>query len=176
MNNSGKYDYTFNGNDFECIIRITNGVNNIFLNSEAWDELYIEEDLFTWWNKGSITLKTPYDSFERASPEAKLLTGGDDNNLVYKFRNDGRDTIFISIVPKKANPLGEDIGDFKDQLWRIELEAVIYDVEDLSHRNVTDKSKKLYFWEKTYQLMREKNIEFTTATTGKNKTKTKGFG
>jgi len=91
MNSSGPYDYTFNGSDYECKIRITNGEHDIYLKSEAWDDLYIEEDLFTWWNKGSIIVKSPYDSFERASPEAMLITGADDKELRYKFRNDGRD-------------------------------------------------------------------------------------
>lgn len=170
--NTSPYDYTFNGNDYECIIRITNGVNDIYLKPEAWDDLFLEEDIFNWPMKGSIVIKSPYDTFERASQEAMVLTGADETKLIYKFRNDGRDTIFISIYPRDTNPLNLNIGDFPENLWRLELEGVIYDVEDLDHANITNKQKKLYFWDKTYQMMLEKNIEFTTANTGKNKGKT----
>lgn len=171
MENSSPYDYTFNGNDYECIIRITNGVNDIYLKPEAWDNLYIEEDIFDWPMRGSIIIKSPYDTFERTSKEAMVLTGADEKKLIYKFRNDGRDTIYISIYPRDTNPLNLNVGDFPENLWRLELEGVIYDTEDLDHSNITNKIKKLYFWDKTFQMMLEKNVEYSTATVGTNKGK-----
>lgn len=172
MNDTDPYAYSFNNTDYECIIRLYNGTNDIYLKPEAWDNLYIEEDIFDWKLKGSIEIKSPHNSLEKESEEAlKFL--GDKKKLVYKFRNDGRDTLFISLIPKKNGPVAELIkDDFIDELWRIELEAVIYDVEDYSHTNISNKIKKLYFHEKTYQLMCEKNVEFTTANVGENKDKT----
>ena len=49
------------------------------------------------------------------------------------------------------------------KVWKIELEAVIYDVEDMPHSNMTSKAKKLYFWDLYYQLLLEKNVQFSTA-------------
>ncbi len=169
MNNS-KYDYTFNQNDYECVIRLYNGFNDVYLKPEGWDNLYIDENIFDWRITGSIEIKTVFDSFERSSFEARLVTGAEDKELIYKFRNDGRDTIFISIIPKNNVDLLP--GQFNEQKWRIEVEAVIYDVEDYSHGNVTNKIKKLYFHEKTFQMMTEKNVEFSTAIVGANKSNT----
>ena len=167
----GPYDYSFDQNDYEMIIRLYNGENDVYLKPEAWDNLLLEEDIFDWPTKGSIVIKSEFNSLERESDEAITATGADRKNLVYKFRNDGRDTIYITIMPKSTAIAGLTPADYKENLWRIELEAVIYDVEDFTHTNITDKCKRLYFWEKTYQMMQEKNIEFTTANVGDNKGK-----
>lgn len=161
--------FNFNQHDYDFQVRIYNGDNNVVLKPEGFDKLYIEESIYDWWMKGSIEIKTPYDSFERSSDEVTFISS-DQKKVIYKFRNDGRDTIFISILPKNAD-LGTSVGEFAEEKWRIELEAVIYDVQDLRHTNMTNKAKKLYFHEKTYQMMLEKNIEFTTANVGSNKGK-----
>ena len=168
--NDSPYNFSFNRTDYEFKIRLFNGENSIYLKPEGFDDLYIEEDIFDWKMKGSIVINSPYDSLERESTQALEL--GDKKNLVYKFRGDGRDTIFISIMPKKGGPLADMIKeDFEEELWRIELEAVIHDVADNDHQNIGSKSKTLYFVEKTYQLMSEKNTEFTTSNVGANKDK-----
>lgn len=165
--------FNFNNQDYEFMVRIYNGVHDIKLNNTIWEDLFIEEDIFDWKLKGSIIIKSPYESFERNSVEAMAVTNKKDTELVYKFRNDGRDTIFITIkpaIPKSTEGLeASPIKSFPDKIWRLELEGVIYDVEDLPNSNVTEKYKKLYFWEKTYQMMTEKDSDFSTATTGPNK-------
>ncbi len=162
--------HSFNQQDFYFSIKIKNGINEVELRPEGWDNLFLEEDIFDWWMKGSIEIKTPHESFERGSEELTLL-GIDEKKAIYKFRNDGRDMIVISILPKDDVP-GMSVGNFEDKKWRIELEAIIYDVEDYKHTKMVNKVKKLYFHEKTYQLMSEKNVEFTTANSGKNKGRT----
>jgi hypothetical protein len=154
------------------IVRLYNGFNDVYLTNESWENLIIEEDIFDWKLKGSIVIKTPYESLERESTESIQVSGKQKKDLVYKFRNDGRDTIFISIKPKSSSVPGlvEDIS-FEDKKWRIEMEGVVYDTEDLSDANITNKMKKLFFWDKTYQLMIERDSEFSTANSGKNKGK-----
>jgi len=164
-------DISFNGNDFECIVRLYNGVNDIQLRPEAWDDLYIEEDIFDWATKGSILLKSPHNTLERSSEDTIKLTGSDNTKLIYKFRGDGRDTIFISIYPKNDPAVTGNSIELPEALWRIEIEASIVDVEDYIHSNIPNKAKKIYFIEKTHQMMAEKNIEFSTATIGANKNK-----
>jgi hypothetical protein len=155
--------YTFNNQDYDFTVRFYNGINDVYLNNTAWNDLIIEEDIFDWKVKGSITINTPYDSFERESKEASTATHAKKEQLVYKFRNDGRDTLFISIKPKIDNS-----NIFTDKKWRLEIETVIYDVQDLPHETITQKSKKIYFWEKAYQMMTEKNSDFSTAIAGSN--------
>jgi hypothetical protein len=158
--------YSFNQQDYEFTLRIFNGKNDVFLTMEAWEDLLIEEDIFDWKMKGSVVIKTPYESFELESDESNAATGLSKEKSVYKFRNDGRDTIFISIKPKQSGDI-----ELKDSVWRLELEAVIYDTEDLSGTRISDKAKKLFFWDKTYQFMIECNSDFSTATSGVNKGK-----
>lgn len=162
--------YNFNNQDYDFVFRLYNGINDVYLSNTIWEDLYLEEDIFDWKIKGSVVIKSPYDSFERESEQAIALVGGDKTKIVYKFRNDCRDTLFISIKPKITDAKDTDIQ-LDDSTWRLELEAVIYDVEELQNDNYINKYKKLYFWEKTYQLMREKDCSFSTATVGENKNK-----
>jgi hypothetical protein len=169
MNPENKNTYNFNNQDYDFVFRLYNGINDVFLTNTAWEDLYLEEDIFDWKIKGSVIIKSPYESFERESEESLSLTKGDKKNVIYKFRNDCRDTLFISIKPKIQNK-DSDVQ-ISDSVWRLEIEAVVYDVEELDNQNSINKYKKLYFWEKTYQLMREKNCYFSTATSGENSNK-----
>lgn len=170
--NTGDNQYSFNQQDYEFTVRIYNGKNDVYLTNESWENLTIIEDIFDWKISGSIEIKSPLESFERESEQSIQVMNTSKENLVYKFRNDGRDTIFISIKPIEVSVPGltEQIT-FDDKKWRIEIEAVIYDVEDLSNASIHNKVKKLFFWEKTYQLMIERDSDFSTATAGKNKGK-----
>lgn len=162
--------YNFNNQDYDFVFRLYNGINDVYLSNTIWEDLYLEEDIFDWKIKGSVVIKSPYESLERESEQSLSLVDGDKRKIVYKFRNDCRDTLFISIKPKVTDVKNTDVQ-LDDSVWRLELEAVIYDVEELSNDNYIDKYKKLYFWEKTYQLMREKDCDFSTATAGENKNK-----
>lgn len=159
--------YNFNNQDYDFVFRLYNDVNDLYLTNTIWEDLYLEEDIFDWKIKGSVVIKSPYESFERESEEAISISKGEKNKIIYKFRNDARDTLFISIKPKIENFKNTNI-DTKDSIWRLELEAVIYDVEELQNDDSKNKYKKLYFWEKTYQLMREKDCSFSTAIVGEN--------
>jgi hypothetical protein len=169
---SSNKTFNFNKQDYEFLIRIYNGVNDVILNSVAWEDLFLEEDIFDWKIKGSILVKSDYETFERASNDAVKATGMNKSNLIYKFRNDCRDTIFITIKPTNPTQLqgleNNSNWQFRDKIWRMELEGVIYDVEDLPNEGVDRKIKKLYFWDKTYQMMLEKDSEYSTANTGSN--------
>lgn len=166
-------DYSFNAQDYEVSIRLYNGVNDVYLTNTAWDDLYLEDNIFDIFVKGSIVINTPFDSLERESVEAILFTKSTKEKIVYKFRNDGRDTLYISIKPKNMElaVLGEQNMDLSDEKWLLELETVIYDVRDMAHGNPTDKKKTLFFWEKTYQMMLERDSDFSTSTTGSNEGK-----
>lgn len=166
-------EYSFNSQDYDVTIRLYNGINDVLLTNTAWDNLTLEDNIFQYFIRGSIVINTPYDSLERESPEALGATSSKKEQIVYKFRNDGRDTLYIAIKPKnkELESLGNASIDLSDGKWLIELETVIYDVQDMPHGNPTDKRKTLYFWEKTYQMMLERDSEFTTANTGPNAAK-----
>lgn len=69
MSTSSNSDFSFNNQDYECIVRLYNGINDVYLNNVAWDSLVLEEDIFDWKIKGSIVINTPYESLEKESLE-----------------------------------------------------------------------------------------------------------
>ena len=88
------------------------------------------------------------EGFERAK----------DIDSFYYLRSDSRDEINIEMCPivKKQH--------LPDKIWKIKNTFVIYDVEDLSHSDLSLKAKKLYFWDKKFQFLLEKNLQWSTAT------------
>lgn len=138
--------------DFKVVFY--NHQQRIELPSHTISRLYIEDDLLSWPLHGYIIVDNYFESLEK----------GTNSNDFYFVRSDARDEIYIQVKPVDTN------NSFPDKLWKLELDAVIYDVEDLPHEDVTFKSKKFYFWDKKYQGMIEKNIQWCTST-GKRYTK-----
>ncbi|MFA5754616.1 MAG: hypothetical protein WC905_04725, partial [Patescibacteria group bacterium] len=107
-----------------------------------------EEDLLSWPLRGYVIIDNRMEAFERA----------EDFSMFYYLRSDARDELFIEMRPIISK------GTLPDKIWKIELEASIYDVEDLSHSDMTLKAKKLYFWDKKFQSLQEKNVQWSTST------------
>jgi hypothetical protein len=110
--------------------------------------LCVEDDLLTWPLRGYILVDSRLEVFERS----------ENTGSVYFLRSDGRDEIKIDIWPEIEQ------GTLPDRIWKIDMEAVIYDVQDVPHGDMTLKAKKLYFWDKKFQNLLEKNIQWSTAT------------
>ena len=108
----------------------------------------IEDDLMLWPLRGYIIIDNRLEGFER----------NEDFDSFYFLRSDGRDEIFIDIKPIIEK------GEMPDEIWRIKNTYIVYDVEDLPHSDMTSKAKKLYFWDKRFQFLLEKNIQWSTAT------------
>ena len=109
--------------------------------------LCVEDDLLSWPLRGYVVIDNRMEGFERS----------EDFDMFYYLRSDARDEIYIEIKPIVAK------GTLPDKIWKIELEAVVYDVEDLPHADMTIKAKKLYFWDKKFQNILEKNIQWSTS-------------
>ncbi|MDD4110020.1 MAG: hypothetical protein PHS54_00540 [Clostridia bacterium] len=110
--------------------------------------LCVEDDLLSWPLRGYIIVDNRMEAFERAQ----------DFNQFYYLRSDARDEILVEMQPIVEK------GVLPDKIWKIELEGVIYDVEDLAHSDMTLKAKKLYFWDKKFQNLLEKNTQWCTST------------
>jgi len=164
-------DYIFNNQGFDIEIILYNGKNKLSLTKNAFRELTFIEDLFDWPTKGYIVLDNQYEFFRRL-PD---LATGENPNAFYKFLGNGKDLIKIMIHPKKLEDriAGEANFDlpFAFDKWGIEFEAIIYDVEDLDSDSINSKLIKLFFAEKPYFDMLNRNVEFSTtekATEGKS--------
>lgn len=119
-------------------------------------ELEIVEDVFNPFMQGVITVDAEQEGLER---EAQNHVAGVD---WLTFRNDARDEIILTLKPNLTparNPYGN--GEFPDEAWYFKHKYVIYDKEDTGD-SMGYKIKKFYFWDKNYQLMRERRIQWST--------------
>lgn len=154
----------FQSQDYLLDITISNGKNNIVLGTAAILELVINENIFQWYSSGHIIIDNTYLNFFRYSDEGKTTIAPE--KAYYKFRSDGRDTIHIIAKPEKNQQDSFGGFDLMEENWILELEGIIYDIEELPSNDTEKKQIKLYFHDKTYQMMTEKNIEFSTAKKG----------
>lgn len=130
------------------------------------DTLCIEENLLDWPVKGYIILNDEFETFQRKS----VVTG----KPPFIFRTDGRNKISINILPivNTDSKINLFDGTFRDsdesfkQKWQMSFDCIIYDIEDLNTGNNQFKKRKLYFWDERYQILSEKNIEWSTAKEG----------
>ena len=121
--------------------------------------LIIEEDSRDWYVKGNIVLKNDGNIIERSINEFEVQ-----NNLKYKFRNDGRDLLLINIFPVNDDNTGLIAAESAPSTY-LQLNYVfcVYDIEDIPDPDLTEKkSIKLYFWELEYQYFLETNLNWTT--------------
>jgi hypothetical protein len=119
--------------------------------------LAIEEDTREWHVKGTMVLKNNANQIERSNYEFEVS-----NKLRYKFRNDGRDLLFVNIVPF---PEGNIVPSVDNTPTYAQLNYVfcVYDIEDIPNPDLPEKkSMKLYFWELEYQYFLETNLNWTT--------------
>ena len=121
--------------------------------------LIIEEDSRDWYVKGNIVLKNDGNQIERSIYEFEVQ-----NNLRYKFRNDGRDLLLINIFP--VNDDNTSIiteNSVPDTYLQLNYVFCVYDIEDIPRPEFPEKKNiKLYFWELDYQYFIETNLDWTT--------------
>lgn len=165
----------FDSQDYDVLVTFNNGEREVSLNSQSMIELEIEENFLNWYMQGHIIIDNPFDQFERMPDLSEAHSQIRREDLDYKYRGDGRDIIKIEIMPRiESKSQGIKGGyqvELKKEIWEIYMEGVIYDVEELPSESPQTKTKKFYFREKEYQMMLEKNIEFTTSNVGENKDK-----
>lgn len=127
------------------------------LNKAIVKSLVIEETTKDWFIKGFIIIEDRFNTLQRPWTSERTPPDG----MLYKFRNDGNDSLIITIQPILE---GQPQDTLKPEVWNIELSLAIYDVQDFSFGDETGlKYKKLYFWERDYQTMIESKVAWSTA-------------
>jgi len=162
------------GNEF-LFDAILYNVNDQFvrLRNQNITEFVIEDNFLNFYHKGYLIFRNDMDAIENI-PEN--LTGVSEKQfsnisyieqtkvLPYSFRGDCRDFLLVDIMPRLDNTNSNfDYGDNLNTQWRLKFLFSIYNTEDILTNEKGAKYKKLYFWDYTYQLLREKNLDFTTA-------------
>jgi hypothetical protein len=145
-----------NNQDYQIVLTLYNPQGSIFpLNTASLVSLVIEESSLQWYKKGTLILKNSENVLERRPNE---LFSRDFN---YKFRNDGRDLLFVSIKPvSNKGSLYSD--EYPPELYEMFYIFSIYDTEDIPGSSLKDKNLKLFFWEIDYQLFLETNLDWST--------------
>jgi hypothetical protein len=130
--------------------------------------LAIEETLHNWSTNGWIVISSPFEILERGA-----LVNADSkfpNDPPFLFRTDGRNKISIKIIPitNTNNVPDAEVQSLPPEKWEMCYDFVIYDVEDLPSETAAKKIRKLYFHDERYQILSERNIEWSTALYGPN--------
>jgi len=119
--------------------------------------LVVEENVKEWFMKGFLIIEDRFNILQRPWTTEKTPPDG----MLYKFRNDGNDSLIITIQPVIPNQPQDAL---KPEIWNLELSLSIYDVQDFSFGDETAlKYKKLFFWERDFQSMIETKIHWSTA-------------
>jgi len=109
-------------------------------------KMVIEDDFLFWPLRGHIVIDNKLESWERSA------TG-----KYYHIRSDCRDEIKIKVWPSTESEMPKEV-------FEMSLDCVVYDVEDMESTSQLTKAKKLYFWDKSFQFLLEKNFQWSTAT------------
>lgn len=161
MNNDPQFLTVFNQQRYFFKITIYNGDKNtapLELDYFFVDQLAIEETIFNWYASGFLILKNEYEFFERGAVNG---TAVDKFLSIYTFRNDGRNKVNIRIFPIFSPDL-ETAESISPELWEINYDFVVYNVEDLPAKDLAQKRKKLFLWDERYQHFLERNIQWST--------------
>lgn len=132
------------------------------------DELVIEDDILDWYHKGHITFQNPEDVIERSN---SILSGNQAKSTLrktvpYKFRGDCRDLLYVVFEPLLGHGSDEReiTGTLDSPTYTMKFLFTVYATEDvIAPGGPRQKMQKMYFHDYRYQLMREKNLYYSTA-------------
>ena len=126
--------------------------------------LVIEDCFYNFFHKGYIIIDNRFDAIERSVIE-NVQTNVSSPSFI--FIGDARDWISIDIFP---------VGDENEldtpearRHTEINFQAAIYNIEEISTDTPDVKFKKLYFWDKYYEYLREKSVFWSTAEVTENR-------
>lgn len=133
------------------------------------DELVIEDNVMDWFHFGHLIMLNPDDVIERA--ESIHLSDKLENKVEiqpYRFRGDGRDLLLLTFEPSLETDEPDDSVpvELNNMVHTMKFLFTIYATEDvLSEQGKKYKKQKMYFHDYRYQMLREKNLYYST---GKN--------
>lgn len=157
-----KQNYIFNVRLYDEV----DPTNELYLNPLAITRLILIDDLHHWPFKGELVYENPHNIIEREILEPPEGAESPPTKTPYKFRNDGKDLLHITI--RLAENTDSLIKDLDPNIWAIDTTFAIYNKQDLPTGNIASKLIKFYFWDEAYQRMQRKNVIWSTATSKYN--------
>lgn len=130
-------------------------------------ELFIVDDIMDMFHHGHVTVLNPNDVIERA--ETIFLGDTVDDEVAsvvpYRFRGDCRDLLLLTFEPHVTNnEYGQGVSEeLNNAVFTMKFLFTVYATEDvLSPTGTKDKRQKMYFHDYRKQMLREKNIYYST--------------
>ncbi len=162
---SDLYQHKINNDYYWFKINLWNDNNKEqTISPAAIKSLVIEDNFYNFFHKGYIIIDNRYDAIERSVGENVQIA---DQSPSFIFMGDARDYLNIEIYPLGENKVLE-----RKELamsTRIYFQASIYAIEEIATDTPDVKFKKLYFWDRYYQILREKNTYWSTADVVENR-------
>jgi hypothetical protein len=161
--------YQINGQYYYIEVVFYNGVYDepVNLPMGIIEEINIKETLNNWSTTGYITLQNDFQFLEKGL-QSKGVDGSKQNINFMCDRPDGRNKFCIRIHPVDLdNSEQNDFIESNIKDFEICHDFIVYDVQDLPTDNAEKKLKRYYFWDERYQLLIERNLEFSTALAAK---------
>jgi len=133
------------------------------------DSLKIHEGLSTWITKAEIVFNSDFEIFARGAQKITSDPNNTDVKAPYIDRTDGRNRIHIKIYPVDMNLDGTiksagSSAKFEKKYWELDYDFVVYDMQDLPTPNVQIKKKMYMLIDERCQILKEKNLEWSSAT------------
>jgi hypothetical protein len=127
-----------------------------YVKPTAIKSLILTDNFNNIFHKGTIVVDNKSDFIERADPSK--------DDKPFLFKGEARDIIHIDIMPLLNGDNLSDMGDeARQSVFRMGFDFVIYNSEEIPGDKPSDKYRRLHFHDFYYQLLSEKNIQFTTA-------------
>jgi hypothetical protein len=125
------------------------------------DSFSITESLLSWNTHGWIIINSDFEVLERGGTGA-AIDGARVNATsqdCYIFRTDGRNKISFRLYHLNKN----GTASFPANYWEMCYDFVIYQAEDIETYSNQTKMRKYKFWDERYQILSERNIDYSTA-------------
>ena len=135
------------------------------------NSLTIHESLYSWITKGEIVFNSDFEIFARGSQEHNSGITQNNKKTPYIDRTDGRNRLNIIIYPvdvkiKKDGSIEENTNNknkFPREYWEINHDFVVVDIQDMPVDDSQRKKKRYVFVDERYQILKEKNLEWSSA-------------
>jgi hypothetical protein len=129
----------------------------------AVKELVIEDSFEIFYHQGYIILDNTFDYLERNDPQAANDLANS-SNRGFLFRGDSRDFLIVEIKPKiEINSTSDSESVIIDSIFKMNFIFAIYNNEEVNDNSPGRKHKILYFWDNYYEILKEKNVDFSTS-------------
>jgi hypothetical protein len=162
----------FNGTTYSFNIGIINTDQRYReIKPAAIKSLVLEDQIHNTFHRGYMIVDNSFGALERnieSSPPASspqyYTPLSQQQNKGFIFKGDSRDIVSIDIMPKLTDgPFTTDDDDDASKLFRITLDMAVYNTEEILTEEPGRKYIKLYLWDLYYELLKEKNVAFSTA-------------